>query len=134
MIVVYISERYLQHYKKGKLRKAIRVAIFQCTDYITDIVNRIRIKLPVLLFGDNYFDFTLPEDVGWDGERFDFSVIKFRERYWRKVRAIIGTGEGDVGIHIRRTDHCTARKESSTDIFIHNMNEALTKRPDIKFF
>lgn len=67
-------------------------------------------------------------------ERFDYSVIKFREEYWKKVEKIIGTGEGYVGIHIRRTDHHIAIKESGTDAFIHKINEILTKCPDIKFF
>lgn len=158
--------------KRGNLVQAIRAAILHCMDYIMIyIVKRLRQKLPVLLFGDNYFDFTPPEDVGWGGERFvkytsdlsekvskalseeevyikayngicygkardrfDYSVIKFREEYWTKVEEIIGTGEGYVGVHIRRTDHQIAIKESSTDAFIHKINETLTKYPDIKFF
>ena len=159
--------------KKGNWGNAIRAAILHCMDYIMIyIVKRIRPKLPVLLFRENYFDFTPPEDVGWGGQRFvkytsdlsekvievlsrekkvyikayngicygmakdrfDYSAIKFREEYWKIVKEIIGTGEGYVGIHIRRTDHHIAIKESSTDAFIHKINEILTKCPDIKFF
>lgn len=69
-----------------------------------------------------------------DREKFDYSVIKFREEYWKKVEEIVGLGGGYIGVHIRRTDYWKAIEESITNIFIRKMNEISVQQPFMKFF
>lgn len=158
--------------RKGNYRKASYVALLKCVDYFRNNFSDKRAKLPMLVFGRYYFDFTPPEEIGWFGESFfkyskhvseeilralskkreiyikayngifydeerekaDYSVIRFKEEYWNKVQEIVGSGGGYIGVHIRRTDHGTAIKESSTNAFIHKMDEIVRKQTAMKFF
>lgn len=66
-------------------------------------------------------------------EKVDFSVIKFREEYWKKVKEIVMSKEKYIGIHIRRTDHQIAIDASSTQAFIRKIDEIINE-DDVKFF
>ena len=64
----------------------------------------------------------------------DLSVIKFAKKYWKQVEEIIKPNENYIGVHIRRTDHGTAIKESETKFFVDIINEMLSKSNKRKIF
>lgn len=64
----------------------------------------------------------------------DLSVIKFKNNYWQCVEEIIKANEKYIGVHIRRTDHSTAIKESRTEDFAVKIDEMLDKNEKTKIF
>ena len=64
----------------------------------------------------------------------DFSAVKFREQYWERVNEILPEDKKCVGIHIRRTDHDTATRNSSTAAFMKKIEEIISKDKEVKFF
>ena len=66
------------------------------------------------------------------GQR-DLSCIRFQNRFYAKAAKIL-QGQKCVGIHIRRTDHRPATEGSSTDNFIHRMNQIVEEHPEMKFY
>lgn len=62
------------------------------------------------------------------------NTIKFQQIYWDCVEDTIGSGENVIGVHIRRTDHDVAIKNSKTDSFIYKMKQCIAERPQICFF
>lgn len=72
--------------------------------------------------------------VGEERENVDYSVIKFKEEYWEKVRLILSGNNHWVGMHIRRTDHTVAIKGSSTNAFIKKIEEILSQEENLKLF
>lgn len=67
------------------------------------------------------------------GNHGDVNTIKIAEKLMRKSSDIIDNKDY-VGVHIRRTDHEPAKKYSSTEKFILEMNNILEKNPNTKFF
>lgn len=66
------------------------------------------------------------------GQR-NLSCIRFQNRFYAKAAKIL-QGQKCVGIHIRRTDHRPATEGSSTDSFIHRMNQIVEEHPEMKFY
>lgn len=64
----------------------------------------------------------------------DYSVIKFKSEYCNIVDDVLGSGKEYIGIHIRRTDHTTAIKSSSTEMFIQKIDKILAENREIFFF
>lgn len=67
-------------------------------------------------------------------EKIDYSSILFKKEYWNEVEQILRKERKYIGVHIRRTDHERAIKNSDTDAFIKKMKEILEKVPETVFF
>ena len=67
-------------------------------------------------------------------ENVDYTVIKFRDNYWKQVDRILKPDTKYIGVHIRRTDHNRAIKESSTEAFIQQVREMVNEREELKIF
>lgn len=68
------------------------------------------------------------------GEQTDVcsDAIAFRQDLCDKAKQIVDNDF--VGVHIRRTDHLAAIRESTLDIFIERMKEAISHKADTQFF
>lgn len=99
------------------------------TKYISDKIQKALFegrKIYIKAYNGILFDM--------DREKLDYSVIRFREEYWNKVKETVGSGGGYIGVHIRRTDHRIAIEESDTDSFIRKIDEICEKMPSMKIF
>lgn len=64
-----------------------------------------------------------------------FSLFRPIARIRKKIAEITKEFTDEwVGIHIRRTDHLVAREKSTTDGFIHRMDELLEKSSGTRFY
>lgn len=71
---------------------------------------------------------------GEEQENVDYTVIKFRRNYWKQVDRILEPDTKYIGVHIRRTDHARAIKESSTEEFIQQVRKMVNEQEDLKIF
>lgn len=66
--------------------------------------------------------------------KIDYSVIKFKEEYYRQVERMFFGKRNVIGVHIRRTDHVRAIKTSKIYHFTSKMDEILKTNPDACLF
>lgn len=64
----------------------------------------------------------------------DFATVRFKKEYWDTVETIMYGKNNWIGVHIRRTDHAAAIKESRTEDFIKYMKEISKLKDDVTFF
>lgn len=67
-------------------------------------------------------------------QKVDYKVLQFKQSYWEKVEHILNCNSSYIGIHIRRTDHCSAINVSGTQCFIDEINQLLVNESEIKFY
>ena len=71
---------------------------------------------------------------GEERKKVDLNTIKFNKKFLEETDIILAGYEELVGVHIRRTDHIIATKNSSLVSFINNMQKILTENPQTYFF
>lgn len=62
------------------------------------------------------------------------NCIRFRKEYDKAVDEIMQGQKKWVGVHIRRTDHLAAIRQSSLDSFVNRMNDVVKTDPEVFFF
>lgn len=160
----------MENIHKGKILSAILNVIYIVLHKYKEIPTTIRERK--YRKKDAYIEFEPPEEIGWQGEKFQryindawekvknsiaekedifvhayrgivrgiekdqisLDVLKFQKQYWDEVETILPGEKKTVGVHIRRTDHKVAIKNSSIETFISIMQKILDAEPDTVFF